>query len=226
MLTKMILVGGVIILTGCTSFAPLEVYDSAGNVITNTSGTIGDASVEKEKAVMAAQKSYFTHYAKAYESSGFNMQFALVNINGMQTYLPTNISFKERPDMVAPPKTPSDHPVWGTINTAVKTITPYGFGYLIADSMFGVVDSVASKAGDNYAGPVNMNQSHNTAGNDQIFTGTGPFAARDTAITGAEGDTVINECEGAGCSEETPEYPNDEWFSPGCSQDSHAEGKC
>ncbi|NOQ46234.1 MAG: hypothetical protein GQ559_06125 [Desulfobulbaceae bacterium] len=138
----------------------------------NTAGELGgytrDASVAKEKFVMDAWEVYHTQYATAYAGSGFSMQFAMIEISpGVTAYMPTAINYREEPDMVAPPAEPSKHPVWGTLNTAIRTITPWAAGAYMADSMFGAFDSMAGNAGNHYAGPVQMSGSYNTAGHGQ-----------------------------------------------------------
>jgi len=165
----------VVLMGGCAEQAVMIPLDA----LTETAGEavipIADASTAKELGLQKTWRKYQTEYTKAYKDSGFSMTYAMVDIGGVQAYLPTNISFKAEPKMVAPPTVPSQHPVWNTINTGIRTIAPWAFGYMAADSLFGSFEAMSANAGNHYAGPVQMSGSYNTAGNDQSVSTIGPF---------------------------------------------------
>ncbi len=162
-----IAIGYLFLLGGC---AGSEMASTMINEAGETVPFIADASVLKEQAVHKSWQNYQTEYTKAYNASGFSMAFDVVEIApGKTAYMPTAISYKEKPDIVAPPAAPSEHPVWGSINTAIKTITPYGFGYLAVDSIVGGYESISDNSGDHYNGPVQMSGSHNISDDGQTI---------------------------------------------------------
>jgi len=172
---KILSVTIALLLGGCGSrVVPLEAYDAAGNVIVNTSTVVGDASVAKEQAVMSAWRAYYNGMVALNQDSGTRIEFEMFEYApGQFTQTMKSFSTRNAIELIPPPVAPSEHPVWGFLGTAVRTVTPYGFGYLAIDSMTGAFKSFADNAGDRYHGPVNMSQSHNTAGREQTFSGAG-----------------------------------------------------
>ena len=208
----MIVIGGSV--GGCgTTYSPIyqEAIGSSGEITESIAGHTSDASVAKEQAVMAAYKYRDRMYKDMYLQSGFNMEFALVEVApGIMAYMPTSISYREEPDFNQPlPEGPSEHPVWKTTESIFGTVAKYGLlGWGISE-FSGVLKAGFDAAGSSYAGPVNMENSFNTAGHGQNFTGASQY----------QGEGGINS-EGEEGGEESC------WVSPGCSCESAAEGRC
>ena len=160
-----------------------EVIDSTGTIITKTAATVGDTSAYRTKQKYDAWNVAQKEYVRALSRSGFHMEFAMVDVGGQKLYLPKTISFTEAPTFHAPPDL-KDHPVWHTIDTAVRTITPWGFGSWAATSIIGSMESIAKQPTQQYQGPVQMSGSYNQAGRDQSVY-SGPLAMdnarRDTS---------------------------------------------
>ena len=180
-------------LAGCSSGAihiPSEqVIDSTGKIITTTGQTVGDASTYRTHEKYRAWRTAYTEYSRAVASSGFQMEFAQVDLtDGTKAWLPSRISFREAPKFV-PPADLKDHPVWHTLDTAIRTITPWGFGTWAATSIVGSMESVASRPTQQYSGPVQMSGSYNQAGHDQSVY-SGPLAMDNAARDGSPGNQV------------------------------------
>ena len=157
-------------LFGCSSTMVIpgeKVIDSSGKIITTTAETVGDTSSYRTHEKYRAWNIANQEYTKAVKASGFQMEFQMVNVGGQSMYLPKKISFREAPDFHAPADL-KDHPVWNTVNTAIKTITPWGFGAWMTGSIVGGFEHMADKVGNTYNGPVQMQGSYNTAGHDQV----------------------------------------------------------
>lgn len=209
----------ILFLGGCAnsglSVIPLDAYNEAGEVIGQTTATVADASIAKELAYVDMRKARDRAVAKV--PTKMDISFSVEQVAGVVYVLP-NIQSQEAPVFEPMPSGPSEHPVWGTFNTAIRTITPYGFGYLAVDSITGAFKSFADNAGDTYQGPVVMSQSHNTAGTHQEFIGNGGQSIGDEPCIDCDVVEPVEPVES--------EYPNDEWYSPGCSMDSHNNGDC
>lgn len=166
----------LIALTGCSSgiihIPSEEVIDSSGRIVTKTAETVGDVSAYRTHEKYKAWGTAYREYSKAVANSGFQMTFAQVRLSdGSQAWLPSRISFREAPKFI-PPADLKDHPVWNTINTAIRTITPWGFGSWAATSIIGSMESIAKQPTQQYNGPVQMSGSYNKAGGDQhIYSG-------------------------------------------------------
>jgi len=133
---------------------PEDVIDAAGVHTVKIAGYTKDASVAKEEAVMRTLRWRDTQYQKAYAESGFELEFAMVNINGASAYLPKKISYREAPKFDQPlPTTPSEHPVWKTSGDIVKTIAKYGMIGWLGSEFAGVMKSGYENVGTHYNGP-------------------------------------------------------------------------
>ena len=182
--------------------------------------TVADASVAKEGIVHRTKQKYIAAYEKAYSSSGTTITFGQVEkkvvFDGKELVYTENgitkIETREVPHFnVSMPDAPSVHPGWGMAERTLGTAIRWGFGTIIADGFFGMINSAWANAGTTYQGPVNMANSNNTAGNDQTFEAAAQYQGP---------------VEQAAVSEESSTYPNDEWYSEGCSVESHAAGDC
>ena len=125
---------------------------------------VADASTAKEAVVHRTWQKYYEEMGRAHGVSGFHMEYALIEINNTMVYLPSKISFRDTPKMIAPPAEPSKHPVWGTIDNFFNKVTPRAGGYFIADTVLGAFKGVSDNTGTNYHGPVAQIGSHNSAG--------------------------------------------------------------
>ena len=170
-----------------------EVIDSTGTIITKTAATVGDTSAYRTKQKYDAWNVAQKEYVKALSRSGFHMAFAMVDVGGQKLYLPKTISFTEAPTFHAPPDL-KDHPVWHTIDTAVRTITPWGFGSWAATSIIGSMEAIAKQPTQQYQGPVQMSGSYNQAGRDQSVY-AGPVNQDNAARDGSPGNQVGTEPE-------------------------------
>jgi len=231
----------LLMLGGCSSgiinIPSTEVIDSSGKIVKKTAETVGNASTYRTHEKYNAWNVANVEYTKQTKASGFNMSFAKVKINGVVAYLPSKISFREAPQFHAPADL-HDHPVWHTVDTAIKTITPWGFGTWAATSIVGSMEAVANRPTNQYNGPVQNTGSYNQSGRDQTITANGPKmdqGHRDNSPGCSNGN--CGESSGETLPPGTPPKPAScgsggfwngiRWqLTPTCSCDSHAAGHC
>lgn len=164
-------------LSGCASGGGISVsaLTSAMNGAQAVGDDIVEASVAKELAVMNTLKNRDNQYAKAYKESGFNITFALVEVQGVQMYLPSSIAYKPEPAFNTPlPTKPSVHPVWHTLEVLGESLAKYGLiGYGIHELNSMVSSGYSAAQGTTYNGPIvnSMNDAGEgiTTGGEFIF---------------------------------------------------------
>jgi len=139
----------VVFLSGCTK----EYMEIPVSALTSTESRtaayniIGDASIAKEAVVHKSWQAYFKALPIMQQHVGFSMDYKQITLkDGSITFLPM-VSYRPPIQIVAPPSKPSEHPVWNTLNTIVRTVTPYAAGAFVADSMFGAFQSLGENAG-------------------------------------------------------------------------------
>ena len=139
----------IVMVTGCTKdymeipVSALTSEESRGVAY----NVIGDASIAKEAVVHKSWQAYFKALPIMQKNVGFTMDYKAITLaDGSKTFLPM-VSYRPPIQIVAPPSKPSEHPVWNTINTAIKTVTPYTAGAFVADSMFGAFQSLGENVG-------------------------------------------------------------------------------
>lgn len=139
-----------VLLSGCASTGMMEIPASAltsENSRKVAYNVIGDASIAKEAVVHKSWQAYFKALPIMQQHVGFSMDYKQITLkDGSITFLPM-VSYRPPIQIVAPPSKPSEHPVWNTLNTIVKTVTPYAAGAFVADSMFGAFQSLGENAG-------------------------------------------------------------------------------
>lgn len=170
---------------GGTAFIPT---DAMVNEVGEVSGVIGDASTAKEAIVHKSIQSYHVQYAKAFKESGTNINFEMMEVApGVYMQVMTSVTSRGEVEMVAPPSKPSEHPVWGTVDNALRVTVPWIGGYAIADSIVGGFTSMGEQAGNKYYGDAQINGSYNAAGGDQIVT-TGTMNQHSTVDNCVDGE--------------------------------------
>jgi hypothetical protein len=98
------------------------------------------------------------------------MEFALIEIApGLKMYLPKSIHYRDEPKfetLVKPPTTPSEHPVWRTVEGIGGGLLKWGaIGYGIHE-IVGFAEAAVAGAGDKYYGDSYKQQSDNTTTGD------------------------------------------------------------
>jgi len=206
------------VLQGCADgnviLPPSYVVDEAGETTRNIAGATMTASTFKEMQVHETLRNRDLQYRKAYQSSGFHMEFAMVDVGGIKVYLPRQIDYREMPRFAGVlPTAPSEHPVWKTANSILTTAARWGFGAMMVDTVVGGYESIAGRAGTTYNGPVAMSGSYNQADGDQSVY-AGPVAMDNSSRQdyspgnqvghGPDADAVSDEAALSWCLEHPP----------------------
>lgn len=113
---------------------PYTLLGQDGEVVETGFRTVADASVAKEIAVHETLRNRDRQYARAYQQSGFDVEFELVEVApGLKVQVMKRVGFREAPDFSTPlPTAPSVHPVWHTVDNVVDNIGRYGLiGYSV-----------------------------------------------------------------------------------------------
>ena len=233
-----ILLSFPLVLTGCSDkvIIPPELIKTGGATFQNLNGAVSTASVVKELSWGKIRRNFDKEYGKAYSNSGFRMQFAMQEINGVQVYLPTQISFRELPQFQPMTTGPSVHPVWGTVKEVGREVIRYGVIGLGIHEVIGGYKALTDKVGNQYHGPVQMTGSYNTAGRDNYVTANGlkmNQGHRDHSSGCSNGNceqSQTHEFNLQECLDNPPGGYNTNhdplWRASGCSCTSHADGQC
>lgn len=219
------LITAALLLTGCSDkMLPTEVLQEIPDTVEGVSkqgtkklGLITSVSLGKEITVRENNKEIILGYFKAVSKSGTEVKMKQVqksvSFDGkVFTWTEDAVDyFKYTPvpgtEWVAKlPDKPSDHAGWVFATNAWNTAWKFGTLMFGIDRVTGMVSDLTSQP-TYYNSPIV--QSQNTAGTSQDY------------VT----DPNINSNGYSGGSDAS-EYPNDTWYSEGCSVNSHAAGDC
>lgn len=219
-----------LLLTGCSDkMLPTEVLQEIPDTVENVSkqgtkklGLITSVSLGKEITVRENNKEiilgYFDAVAKAGTEVKMKQVTKSVSLDGkILTWTEEAVDyFKYTPtpgtEWVAKlPDKPSDHAGWAFATNAWNTAWKFGTLAFGIDRVTGMVSDLAGQATYSYTNSPIV-QSQNTAGTSQDYV-TDFYNNSDDFSGGSD-------------SSDVSEYPNDTWYSEGCSVDSHAAGDC
>ncbi len=149
-----ILIALFLTLSGCASIST-DAVNSLVDGSTTTTGQISDSSVAKEALIHRTIRNYQNQYASSYANSGLRIKFKTKKVGDVYVQMIDEISYREKPDMFAPPTEPSKHPVWEFATVFGSNLLKYGLiGYAIHE-VSGVLEAGYSAAqGTTYSGPV------------------------------------------------------------------------
>ena len=213
----------LILLCSCSATQLMEIpLDSMVEGAKEGVKVIGDSSVAKEAIVHKTIQSYHKAKRKMYDKSGIKISFNIVKKKGLMVILP-DITYREKPELEAPPIAPSVHPVWPMVNNVLDKGLTYGFGYLAVDSVVGAFKALGTQASNAFYGDANLENSFNVAGGYQDFK----IDNTSNCSSGECGEDSLNF--DLGTCEETPPFGTINgvtMFSSGCSCGSHANHDC
>jgi hypothetical protein len=181
-----------LLLGGCASSYGTIPQEVLGDLSTN--GVVFASDEVQEAAIRAdAHKEHIEKYGEAYKASGLEVEFEVVEVNGAPAYMPTKLSFREKPQFgEAPSLDKAPHPGWRVAEKLGMGVMKYGvIGYGVHEAA-GLVDAIAGGSGGgtsiNASGEskveLNSNTSSVEAGGDGV-----------SSVTGSEVNEVSEELE-------------------------------
>jgi hypothetical protein len=130
------------LVVGCAEKSVMTIVDEAGNVI----GTITDAAVQRDLIYNKTLQNRDNKYAAAYKSSGMSIEYSMVDVNGVQAWLPKETTIRGEPQFTQHLESrPPDHRGWSTADKALNVVTLGLSAYFLNDFAKHSVSNSGSK---------------------------------------------------------------------------------
>jgi len=156
MKSKLWLALPLVLLSGCaTDDGGLNLSNLPvdGEDLTQITGTIKDASVQKEALYFKARADRDRQYQKMYDKSGMKLTFEMVEVKP-DVFIQVLKSAAHRSDprfAQVMPNGPSIHPVWGAVNKGLEITKDVALGWFLFDGVKSAIDTPSYQ----YNGPYN-----------------------------------------------------------------------